>query len=107
MKAKFESLKEQAVQLTSNQLVDAIEELVSEIETTDNRLLSVDRQWRSHGTWLSVGFANEFYFGKELSILLVKAISNSITHDEDKQFCIAEFSEEIKNSIFDLFYFNN
>lgn len=101
MKTKFETLKNKIDKLTIQERENEVLNLVKEIIATDSSLLSVDKTLVSYGTWKSVGFANEYYFGKELSDMLVRALNGKITHDEDREFQVSDFEEEIFNEIFE------
>ena len=101
MKTQFETLKNKVNELTVNELQNEVLIFVNEVITTDDRLLSVNKQWYGYGTWKSVGFANEYHFGKDLADMLVRALSGKITHDEDREFQVSDFEDEIFNEIFE------
>ena len=95
MENKFLSLKEKVSDMTISELQNVCIDFVDEIIKVDNRLLSVNKKWSGYGTWKSTGFANEYQFGKDLSTTIVKALNGKITHDEDKEFTIEEFRDDI------------
>lgn len=101
MKTKFEALKNKVNELTIQERENEVLNLVKEIIATDSSLLSVDKILVSYGTWKSAGFANEYYFGKELADMLVRALNGKITHDEDRVFQISDFEDEIFNEIYE------
>lgn len=101
MKTRFENLKRKVESLNIQELQDEVLELTSEIIKTDSRLLSVDKSWKSYGTWVTVGFANEHHFGNELSAILKKALDGHITHSEDAEYKISDFEEAIFSEIFE------
>jgi len=101
MKTKFETLKNKVNKLTINERENEVLNLVKEVIATDSSLLSVDKGWVGYGTWKSIGFANEYYFGKELADMLVRALNGKITHDEDIKFQVSDFEDEIFNEIFE------
>lgn len=101
MKNQYLKLKESAENLSNNELIDAISEFVNEIILTDSRLLSVSKSWSGYGTCKSVGFANDYYFGEELAKAIQKALNGKITHDEDSEFNLSDFSEKIEDAIYD------
>lgn len=104
MKARFETLKEKASDLTFVELSNEVSEIVKEIISTDNSLISVDKGWSSYGTWKSAGFANVYRFGDELAQIITKSLSGRVTHDEDKQFEVADFEERLHDDIFEFLY---
>jgi hypothetical protein len=101
MKTNYQSLKEKAETLKNNELIEAIQELMNEILKSDERLLSVGKSWSGYGTWKSSGWANEPYFGAELAAILTKALSNRVTHDEEQEFQVSDFSERIQDLIYE------
>ena len=90
-----------AIRAAGNQgaMYAMIAELATEISTTDESLLSINKEWVNYGTWKSKCFANRFYFGEDLAKELKKNLSKRITHDEDVIFQVEDFLEEIEESI--------
>lgn len=72
-----------------------ISELTDEILDEPESLISVTKLYKGRGTWISDGFVNEYYFGSAFSILLERALSGKITHDEDREFEVRDFTNEI------------
>ena len=99
MKARIEAIRAAANQ---SEMYAMIEELATEIALTDNSLLSIDKQWVNHGTWRSKCFANRFQFGEELAKALMSKLSKRITHDEDLNFHIGDFIDEIEEAIYEV-----
>jgi hypothetical protein len=64
----------------------------------------VYKKWRTYGTWKSSCFVNEYYFGSELATLIMEDCSGEVTHDEECIFSIADFSENIENSIYEKYW---
>lgn len=100
MKDVLNKLREE--DLSIQELYSKIDDIVDLIIETDDRLLSVSKRFKSYGTWVSVGFANKYYFGDELSILLERSMGAYITHDEDRCFNVSDFRDSIFNSIYDV-----
>lgn len=101
MKNKFKELRNYSDDLSIGELFDECVKLASEIVRTDESMLSVSKRWASYGTWASVGFANNHYFGDDLAAILKQALSNRITHDEDKVFVVLDFEEAIIDNLFE------
>lgn len=87
---------------TQIQMFEMINELAIEISKTDERLLSIDKIWVNYGTWKSDCFANQFHFGEELANALISKLSKRITHDEDLNFHIGDFIDEIEDAIYEV-----
>lgn len=104
MKDQFLNLKNQAEEMPQGKLHEAVSVLVDEIIGTDERLLSVSKSWSGYGTWKSSSFANEYYFGDELSGILTKAMNGSVTHDEDRVFTVEDFRDRITDEVFEAVY---
>lgn len=79
---------------TMVELMNNIQPIINDVMATDNRLLSVDKQWINYGTWKVTVWANDYHFGKELTQYLKKI--SIITHDEDKKFTIKDLETEIR-----------
>lgn len=93
----FERLLEGIEEKESPEIEKEVQKVLHAVLDSDSSLISVSKSRVGYGTWESVGFANEFHFGEQLANLLVKALSGTITHDEDKEFTI----EDLSVSIFD------
>lgn len=104
-----ERLHDECIKANSiNELMSITSHLTSEIVETDNIFLSVDKHWCGYGTWKTSAFANEYHFGEDLAKAIKNALSGHITHDEDKEFTISDFQDEISDAVFTLAndYFN-
>ncbi len=101
---KFLKLKEQAPEMAENDLYKAVTELVEEIIDTDPLLVSVSKVKMGYGTWRSKGFANPYHFGKELADIIASVLSSKITHDEDKEFSVSEFRNDLIDTIKSIVY---
>ena len=84
------------------QMFEKISELALEISKTDERLLSIDKIWVNYGTWKSNCFANQYHFGEDLAKALKSKLSRRITHNEDIEFDISDFIEEIEEAIYEV-----
>ena len=99
MKNQLESIRSAENQ---SKMYEMISELAIEISITDDRLLSIDKIWVNYGTWKSKCFANQFHFGEELANALISKLSKRITHDEDLNFHIGDFIDEIEEAIYNV-----
>lgn len=104
MKELFSKLEENKGKYEFMELIKQMQPLVEQIISTDDSLLSVSKRWVGYGTWRSVGFANDYTFGEVLAGILTKALTNRITHDEDKEFVVADFEEDIEEVLFEHLY---
>lgn len=104
MKAQFEKLEERKGLFSHQELRELTDKLVLDIIKTDNRFLSVSKKWVNYGAWRSVGFANNYYFGNKLAELIADALTGRMTHDEDKDFVVADFEENIADALFDYLF---
>lgn len=104
MKTRFEKLEEKRGLFSHEELRKLVHELVLDIIKTDSFLISVTKKKVGYGTWGSVGFANDYYFGNNLSELMSIALTGRITHDEDFEFSVLDFSENIEDALFDYLY---
>lgn len=100
MEKQYNELKEKVQNLSVPEIIEEVNAFVNEVLDTDESLLSVVKIWINHGTWKSRGFANLFRFGEELSEILKKVLSSKITHDEEKQFEVEDFKDEIIDAIY-------
>lgn len=104
MKYLFEILEKDKGKFTIRDLSEKVDALVEQIIRSDDSVLSVRKEWKGYGTWRSVGFANSYTFGGVLAGILTKALTNRITHDEDKEFVVADFEEDIEEVLFEHLY---
>lgn len=99
MKNKLEKIRREENQA---KMFEMINDLAIEISKTDDSLLSVSKEWVNYGTWKSKCFANQYHFGEELAKALMSKLSKRITHDEDLNFCIGDFIDEIEDAIYEV-----
>lgn len=99
MKNKLEKIRRQENQA---KMFAMISDLATEISKTDERLLSIGKEWVNYGTWRSSCFANEYHFGEDLAKALKSKLSKKITHDEDLNFNIGDFIDEIEEAIYEV-----
>ena len=85
---------------TRVELMKIVSSFTDEIIAEDERLWSVNKRWRTYGTWRTEVFANEYHFGCELANKL-QAI-HIITHDEDKVFSLEDLREEIEAAVYEI-----
>lgn len=103
MKNALKNLQDQVHELTNAELMGKVYDLVEMIKSTDERLLSVSKKLTGYGTWKSVGFVNEYHFGEDLAKIIEKALTGTITHDEEKEFTISDFEEKLEEAIYQYF----
>lgn len=105
MKTEFEKLQEKREEMNTSELMQAVDALTNDIvDNSDEWLISVSKGLRGYGTWVSSGFANEYHYGDVLAKILTKALSGKITHDEDRDFSVGDFREEIADGIYEELY---
>lgn len=101
MKTQFETLKNKSQELSVPELMEEVQNLVTEILKSDSVFYSIDKYRSGYGTWKTKGFANEYNFGNELAEILVNALSTGFTHDEEKEFVISDFEESLNELIYE------
>ena len=79
------------------ELMDKVQPIIDDILHEDEMLYSINKRWRTYGTWEVQLWTNEYRFGKQLSELLMK--HKLTTHDEDKIFTIDDFSDVIRECV--------
>lgn len=78
---------------TRTELVNMVNDIVEEITNEDPRMWGIGRKIAGYGTWHMTLWVNEYRFGTDLAASLnTKYIS---THDEEKEFTLADFREII------------
>ncbi len=101
MKTKFEALKAKSEELKTGELISEIDKFVDELVKNQNEdLLTIQKSWKSHGTWKSSVFVNEFEYGQELKSIIEQSVNGTITHDEEKEFKLDDFKENISDNIY-------
>ena len=78
--------------LAKNEKYNAIDSIVAEMLDENERVWSINRRWQSYGTWKVSLWVNEYTWGHELADMINRRCY-FITHDEDKEFELAEFEE--------------
>ena len=99
MKTQLEKIRSEENQA---KMFEKISELAIEISKTDERLLSVSKEWVNYGTWKSKCFANNYHFGEDLAKALISKLSRRITHDEELNFHTGDFIDEIEEAIYEV-----
>ena len=100
----FNELKENEGNFGYEELRSLTDDLAAEIIKTDNRLLSMGKKWVNYGTFASTGFANKYHFGEELAQIIEEVLTGKITHDEDHEFRVEDYEEQISERIFENLY---
>lgn len=74
--------------------------IYSAINDTDPAFWSVDKKWVGHGTWKGYIWLNEYHWGENLYKYILNACKKGIiTHDEDKEFTLEDFADEIEDAM--------
>lgn len=100
----FNELKENEGNFSYEELRSLTDDLAAEIIRTDNSLLSMGKKWVNYGTFASTGFANKYHFGEELAQIIEKVLTGRITHDEDHEFRVEDYEEDISERLFEKLY---
>ena len=82
---------------TMVQLLNDIQSIVDEIMNEDSRLWATTKRMTGYGTWRVTLFVNKYQFGNDLA----EELNNIavITHDEDKEYTLADLEEEIRDCV--------
>jgi hypothetical protein len=63
----------------------------------------IDKKPSGYGTYkVRVTFANEYHYGRDLAERLVKNTSYRITHDEDAEFDLEDFIDDITEICYEM-----
>nr|DAR48873.1 MAG TPA: hypothetical protein [Caudoviricetes sp.] len=100
----FNELKENQGNFGYEELRSLTDDLAAEIIKADNRLLSMDKKWVNYGTFASIAHANKYHFGEELAQIIEEVLTGRITHDEDHEFRVEDYEEEISERLFEKLY---
>lgn len=66
---------------------------------SDSAFYGIERRLVGYGTWQArINFANEYHYGEGIAHLLTH-VSSIITHDEDKEFTLEDFAEDIEEEL--------
>lgn len=82
---------------TMVQLLNDVQPIVDEIMNEDSRLWSTSKRMTGYGTWRVTLFVNKYQFGNDLANELNNIAV--ITHDEDKEYALADLEEEIRDCV--------
>ena len=82
-----------------NSINKAIEKFADEIISSDNCFWELRKRWKSYGTWKIEPFFNEYHFGEDVAELL-RDVCKTTTHDEDKEYELKDFEEEIYEELY-------
>lgn len=82
---------------TMVQLLNDVQSIVDEIMNEDSRLWSTSKRMTGYGTWRVTLSVNKYQFGNDLA----EELNNIavITHDEDKEYTLADLEEEIRDCV--------
>lgn len=104
MQQRIENLLQSNADANWNELYSKVEAIIYEeiFENLDATLYSINKFWKNYGTWRAELWVNSYWFGEKVAEIL-----NGIaitTHDEDKEFTLEDFSDEITEAITDWAY---
>ena len=100
----FNELKKNKGNFGYEELRSRTDDLAAEIIKTDNRLLSIGKKWVNYGIFASTAHANKYHFGEELAQIIEEVLTGRITHDEDHEFEVKDYEEQISERIFEKLY---
>ena len=82
------------------QVLELADKYTDLIINTDARMLGVHKRISGYGTWKArIDFANEYHFGQKIKELLTIDLPSIITHDEDKEFTVEDWEEDIQEKL--------
>lgn len=101
MQQRIEDLLRTNANANWNELYSKVDSIIYEeiFDGLDGTLYSVTKTWKNYGTWNVNLWVNSYWFGKKVAEILNGI--NIITHDEDKEFTIEDFADEITERITD------
>lgn len=62
-------------------------------------MVRMNKKRVGYGYWESKGFANQYYFGKDLSNVIEKALTGFTTNEEEFEFEVSDFKVELAEQI--------
>lgn len=97
----YEDLRNEVqVNMTEQQKFELADKYADLIINSDERYISIIKRQSGYGTWkVRIESANEYCFGKKIEELLTIDLSSIVTHDEDKEFTIKDFEEDIQEKL--------
>lgn len=94
-------IAEISTDMSFEQMLELAGKYANLILESDSAFYGIERRLVGYGTWQAkINFANEYYFGEGIAHLLTH-VSSIITHDEDKEFTLEDFSEDIEEELVD------
>lgn len=106
-----DQLKEQAKKCsTKNELIQVVDNITREVINTDNAFWGIDKSRSGYGTWkVKIDFINEYHYGRKLAESLLNETGYIITHDEEREFTMEDFKDNIEEAVYDLadWYWND
>ena len=82
------------------QVLELADKYTDLIINTDARMWGVNKRLSGYGTWKArIDFANEYHFGQKIKELLTIDLSSIITHNEDKEFTVKDWEEDIQEKL--------
>lgn len=90
--------------MTYNEALQLADEMTDNIINDDKAFYSIDKRFAGYGTWkANISMANEYHFGDDIANILTSC-GGVITHDEDKEFTLEDFREEILDRLTQYIY---
>ena len=85
--------------MSFDQMLELANKYATMITESDGRFYGIERRLVGYGTWQAkINFANEYHYGEGIAHLL-KHVPAITTHDEDKEFTIDDFAEDIEEAL--------
>ena len=85
--------------MTFIEILELSKKYANMITESDSAFYGIERRLAGYGTWRArINFANEYHYGEGIAHLM-KHVPAIITHDEDKEFTLEDFAEDIEESL--------
>lgn len=85
--------------MSFEQILELASKYANLILASDSAFYGIERTLAGYGTWQArINFANEYHYGEGIAHLLTH-VSSIITHDEDKEFTLEDFAEDIEEEL--------
>ena len=89
-------------EMNFSEVLDMAAKYTDMILSADECLWGVDKTIGGYGTWTArISFVNEYKFGDEIAEML-KGLPGIVTHDEDAEFSLENWGEEIEEALVQL-----
>ncbi len=78
--------------LAENERYNAIDCIIADMLAENERVWSINRRWKCHGTWRVSLWVNQYTWGRDLAEK-INSRCYIVTYDEDKKFVLTDFEE--------------